>query len=158
MSHLDNLDFIFSPLIEADNNPFTIEQVVTKKISGEVITDKDIFTVELFDLDISIIEKIIQLSQNYTFKIGKYNIISKILFIFNKSRLLKQLDLTTDQFYMISKSTDKKLKRFGIDLNPKKYIDIDEVVIIGSCQQLVIAKNQKQIWFDKDKFKTIKLS
>ena len=158
MSHLDNLDFIFSTLIEADNNPFTIEQVVTKKISGEVITDKDIFTVELFDLDIPIIEKIIQLSQNYTFKIGKYNIISKILFIFNKSRLLKQLDLTTDQFYMISKSTDTKLKRFGIDLNPKKYIDTDEVVIIGSCQQLVITKNQKQIWFDKDKFKTIKLS
>lgn len=158
MSHLDNLDFIFIPLIEADKNPFTIEQVVTKKISGEVITDKDIFTVELFDLDIPIIEKIIQLSQNYTFKIGKYNIISKILFIFNKSRLLKQLDLTTDQFYMISKSTDTKLKRFGIDLNPKKYIDTDEVVIIGSCQQLVITKNQKQIWFDKDKFKTIKLS
>jgi hypothetical protein len=158
MSHLDNLDFIFSPLIEADKNPFTIEQVVTKKISGEVITDKDIFTVELFDLDIPIIEKIIQLSQNYTFKIGKYNIISKILFIFNKSRLLKQLDLTTDQFYMISKSTDTKLKRFGIHLNPKKYIDIDEVVIIGSCQQLVITKNQKQIWFDKGKFKTIKLS
>lgn len=158
MSHLDNLDFIFTTIIEADDNPFTIEQVSIKKISGEVIYDKDIFRVELFDLDDPIIEKIIQVSENHTFKIGRYNIISQILFIFNKSRLLKELDLTADQFYMVSKKTDTKLKRFGIDLNPKKYIDTDEVIIIGSCQQLVISKNQKQIWFNKDKFKTIKLT
>jgi hypothetical protein len=158
MSDLDTLDFIFNPVIQATTNPFTIEKVSVRKISGEIITDKDTFTVNLFHLDCPIIEKIVEISPTFTFRMGNYNIINLLIFLSKKNQLTKELDLDPDQFYMISHQTDRKLKRFGIDLSPKRYIDIDSVIIIGSCQQLVIGESHDQIWFDKGKFKTIKLS
>lgn len=157
MLDFEKLDFLFNPVIIATCNPFVIETISTRKIGGEVITQKNCDEIKLFKVDTDIIDKIIELSNFYSIRIGKFNLLNRIIFLIKKNKILNQLAIHENEFYMLSEMTNDNLKKFKIELSPVKIIDQQNVLIIGSCQKIIVNHNSNEIWFDSGKFRTIRI-
>jgi hypothetical protein len=155
MVDLIEISEIFSPVIIADKNPFIIETTLTKKVGGEIIIDCNKKTVHLFELDRDIIKKIIQLSPKSNLVIPKFNWINRLLFRVFKKKFQNKISKIDSEFYLVSKNLSDKLLQFGVELPDKKLIKLDNLIIIGSLNTVVIDEVSNKIWFDYTKFKVI---
>jgi len=155
MVDLAQISEIFDPVIIADKNPFIIETSLTKKVGGEIIIDRNKQTVHLFELDRDIIKKIIQLSPKSNLVIPKFNWINRLLFRVFKKKLQNKISKIDSEFYLVSKNISDKFLQFGVELPDKKLIKLDNLIIIGSLNTVVIDEVSNKIWFDYTKFKVI---
>jgi len=152
---LNQIYDVFNPVITADSDTFTMETVLVKKISGEIIHHRDFETVQLFDLKTNIVDKIIELSEKTTIRLPKNNLISRLVFNFYKSSFIKKITKSDSEFYLISKNLNDELKKVGFNLESTKSIARQDVIIISSTNKFVINPNSNKIWFDYTKFKVI---
>jgi hypothetical protein len=78
-----------------------------------------------------------------------------LLFRVFKKKFQNKISKIDSEFYLVSKNLSDKLLQFGVELPDKKLIKLDNLIIIGSLNTVVIDEVSNKIWFDYTKFKVI---